>query len=150
MMGLNGGEESEKQDLKSYHSSGQMLEARTPAALNVPALWCTWDHPLQLFLQSQSAPHPFRWFFFRSQGKRVISPQTRSSLWDPGTSGSEQPEAENSRSYPPSDVFMQHCLQGERWTLMNKYEDNLHLCCTFFLSLSLSAVPHLVLLKKKE
>lgn len=39
---------------------------------------------------------------------------------------------------------MQHRLQGERWTLMNKYEDNLDLCC----SLSLP-IPHMVPLKRR-
>lgn len=101
-------------------------------------------HSCSLY-KSLAAPTSF-WMCFSGLRERVISPQTWSSLWDLSTSGSERSLLLRiaGRFYPPSDVLMQRCLQGQRWTLMNKYEDNLHLCCTFSLP-----IPHMVLLKRR-
>lgn len=89
--------------------------------------------------------HVFLDVFFRSQGKGYFTTDLQTAF------RTSIPQAVRNlylriagRFYPPSDVLMQCCLQGERWTLMNKYEDNLHLCCTFSFP-----IPHMVLLKRR-
>lgn len=77
--------------------------------------------------------------FFQSSGKGYFTIDLRQPLgpqylrlWE---ACSWEWQAEPTHHH---DVLEQCCLQGERWTLMNKYEDNLHLCCTFYSSHS----PH--------
>lgn len=141
-------------DVIPPHSVGRQSERGSgeAAALNVSALCHTWNNQPHLVLQPP-CPHTTT-----TTTPNQLLPCSPPRLKEGGCLatdlrpplGASVPRARSSRelriegrSYSPSDVLMQLSQQGERWTLMNKYEDNLHLCCTFSLP-----IPHMVLLKR--